>query len=141
MKSVIKWTSSMLVVSLMFVALAQADTLCTEGTTGCVASFTLTAGGVPILVTVGSDAEVPFDPFGFGADTSDVIKFLIPAGTGITVTGLTPAWIKFTASDGNPNTWALPAAGIPGCGLENEPICEPAGLFRFNFALTTPAGS
>jgi PEP-CTERM motif len=50
-------------------------TLCTESTSGCVASFPITAvGGSVITINAASDDEAIFDPFGLGADTSDQIQ-------------------------------------------------------------------
>jgi hypothetical protein len=74
-----------------------------------------------VTITVGADSESAFDPFGFGTDTSDQIKFdpiLDPVSQNFN-------WVKFTASDGNPNSWAHPAIG------ENEPTGETAGQWIF----------
>jgi hypothetical protein len=90
-------------------------------TTGFVGN--LTPLNVPI--TVASDGESAFDPFGFGQDTSDAIKF-DPNSVGPAAVSLNPAWVQFTASDGNPYSWALPAAG------ENEPSGEAVGQWIFN---------
>jgi hypothetical protein len=53
--------------------------LCIENDTtgnGCVGTFTLlTASGATLTIQPGSDVEVPFDPFDFGFDSSDQIKF------------------------------------------------------------------
>ena len=75
------------------------------------------------VVNVASDGEVAFDPFGFGADTSDDIQFT--AGPGVWVpdpafaSSFGPGlWTEFTA--GGNDMWALPAV-IAGCGSENEP--------------------
>jgi hypothetical protein len=34
----------------------------------------------------------------------------------------------------NPNTWVLPAS-IPGCGVENEPTCEPIAVWNYSARL------
>ena len=72
--------------------------------------------GFPSFVTVASDGESSFDPFGFGADTSDGIKF----------SGFTNGpWIQAADSQwtqlSNAETWVLPAANPagPGCPGEN----------------------
>lgn len=51
--------------------------LCTEDSAaGCVGSFDLTlADGSAVTVQPASDGEAVFDPFGFGFDTSDQVKF------------------------------------------------------------------
>jgi hypothetical protein len=95
--------------------------VCTETATGCVTTIPT---AVPTL-TVGSDGEVPFDPFGAGFDTSDGIK-------------LNSSWVAnnfngafnqgFWTNIGN-FTWVLPAS-TP-CGAENEPVCEPIAYFDF----------
>jgi PEP-CTERM motif len=71
-----------------------------------------------------SDGESPFDPFGFGADTSD----------GIDLSGNGHVWTQAPGSIwtqlGTNQTWVLPAdlTGI-GCGMENTTTCEPIGHF------------
>ncbi len=82
----------------------------------------LTPLNVPI--TVGSDSESTFDPFGAGFDSSDQIKF-DPATVGPAAVNLNPNWVQFTASDGNPYSWALPAFN------ENEPVVETVGKWLF----------
>jgi hypothetical protein len=77
--------------------------------------------GLNHSIVVASDGEVAFDPFGFGGDTSDDIKF----GTELGAVSLNPNWVQFTASDGNPSTWALPAM------MENEPPSESVGSWIF----------
>jgi hypothetical protein len=74
-------------------------------------------------IVVASDGEAAFDPFGFGADTSDGIQ-LTSAWTPVTSTGSFGAglWQEIPGT----NTWVLPAV-ITGCGSENEPTCEPVG--------------
>lgn len=72
--------------------------------------------------TVASDGEATFDPYGAGYDTSDGISF----STNFTWNLVSGAgWVGLPN-----NTWVLPAnlTGI-GCGAENEPICEPKGLW------------
>ena len=49
----------------------------------------------------------------------------------LTVTNLSPAWVDVSASTPGAATFVLPAT-IPGCGSENEPACEPTGVFIFN---------
>ncbi len=44
------------------------------------------------------------------------------------ITSASPDWIYVPGP--NP-TWVLPAS-IPGCGNENEPACEPTGIWYFN---------
>jgi hypothetical protein len=72
-------------------------------------------------VTVASDGESVFDPFGAGFDTSDGIDFTHQAEA--------PNWIQATDSSWTQigaQTWVLPA-NLGACGNENEPICEPVG--------------
>ena len=47
----------------------------------------MTTNGTLLLISGASDDEDVFDPFGYGFDTSDQIKF---AGEGVTVTGEVP---------------------------------------------------
>jgi hypothetical protein len=94
--------------------------ICTEdATAGCTGTILTSA---PAL-TVGSDGESAFDPFGAGFDTSDGIE-------------LNSNW---AATDNNgwtqlsdTFTWVLPAnlTGI-GCGVENNTTCEPIGQWFF----------
>jgi hypothetical protein len=70
---------------------------------------------------VASDGESSFDPFGFGADTSDGLNFSAVPFVWTQATGST--WTDL----GN-QTWVLPAT-IPGCGSENNTTCEPIGDF------------
>jgi hypothetical protein len=65
-----------------------------------------------------------------------VTAFLFAAGVladGVSVTTSSPGWVQIA-----PNTFVLPAnlSGI-GCGTENEPTCEPVGVFNFNVAFAT----
>jgi hypothetical protein len=91
-----------------------------DSTTGFVGSLAF-AGSPTILVA--SDGEVrPFDPFGFGADTSDGIQFprpwtLISGGLG---------WKEIPNPNSTTDAWVLPGnlSGI-GCGVENNTTCEP----------------
>jgi hypothetical protein len=83
----------------------------------------LTPLNVPI--TVASDGEAPFDPFGVGYDSTEQIKF-DPNSVGPAAVSLNPAWQQFTANDGNPYSWALPAIA------ENEPSGEAVGHWQFN---------
>jgi hypothetical protein len=77
-----------------------------------------------VTITVASDGESFFDPFGFGQDTSDQIKF-DQSSVGPAAVNLNPAWVQFTASDGNPFSWANPAIG------ENGNPTEAVGLWSF----------
>jgi PEP-CTERM motif len=77
--------------------------------------------GSPYIVA--SDGEAVFDPFGFGADTSDGINFSVVGHV----------WNQAPGSIWTPlgnQTWVLPAdlTGI-GCGIENSTTCEPIGHF------------
>jgi hypothetical protein len=85
-------------------------------------------------ITIASDGEVGFDPFGAGFDTSDGIQLTVttdePVGTwaldGVSGAG----WQNFqTAGFDN---WVLPGdlTGV-GCGAENEPTCEPVPKWDF----------
>ena len=47
----------------------------------------------------------------------------------IAITNASPAWQQV----GTGATWVLPSV-IPGCGNENEPSCEPTGVFYGNVA-------
>jgi len=96
--------------------------LCTEDpVSGCVAG--LTVGNVDLAITVASDGESSFDPFGAGYDTSDGIQF----NDGYT-------WVMQSSVIGwqqiNSTTWVLPADLTSiGCGRENETTCEPVGAW------------
>lgn len=90
---------------------------------GCVARIANTS------IYVASDAEIFFDPFGSGMDTSDGIvvpaNYAFMGGNG---------WVKLASSLAvfpNSQTWVLPGnlTGI-GCGSENETTCEPTITFR-----------
>jgi hypothetical protein len=77
-------------------------------------------------INVASDGEASFDPFGFGADTSDGIQ-LTSSWQPVTATGAFAAgfWQEIPGT----NTWVLPAT-TP-CGTENEPSCEPVAEWFF----------
>ena len=81
-----------------------------------------------------SDGEDAFHPFDITHDVSDAVR-------------LNPIWSQDAASswefwgaDLNGNqVWDLPAA-VPGCGNENEPKCEPTGIWdAAGFFWTVPA--
>jgi hypothetical protein len=105
---------------------AQTIVLCEEfgeSIGGCVADL---SGTLPVL-TVASDGESAFRPFGAGFDISDGIV-------------LNSSWIPdpaFAAAFApgfwqlipGTFTWVLPA-GTP-CGTENEPSCEPVAKWFF----------
>jgi hypothetical protein len=85
-------------------------------------------GPIP-LITVGSDGESGFDPFAFGADTSDGIKFT--DGASWTLAPGVVGWVPVATTDGSA-VWVLPAnLTAIGCGTENEPTCEPVGMWNF----------
>jgi hypothetical protein len=96
--------------------------LCTEGaSTGCVMS--LGTGGTSI--TVGSDGEATFDPFGAGSDTSDGIQF-DSQWVGANTTG----WVELTGPNSlGGNTWVLPACDSGGT-CENGNVNEPVGTWE-----------
>ena len=97
-------------------------------------------GGASLFIA--SDGEIVFDPFGFGADTSDGIILNAAAGQTWTPDNTNGAfnagyWTQIDGSYGGtlyPNTWVLPAS-IAGCGAENEPVCEPIALFDYSAPL------
>jgi len=115
----------MLVVCVLFLCASlgyASTTLCTEdNATGCVAAV---FHGPTYNVTVVGDGETAIDPFHGGFDISDGIDF----------SGYTPlfqfvgqaGWVQLTTGP-----WVLPAdlTGV-GCGIENEPVCEPIGQWR-----------
>jgi hypothetical protein len=97
---------------------------------GCVASIPTSN---PQLF-VASDGESPFDPFGFGADTSDGIQLNAswtpdPAFASAFAPGF---WTRIPGTF----TWVLPAA-TPG-GTENEPTFEPIAKWDFLGAQWAP---
>jgi hypothetical protein len=72
-------------------------------------------------IDVASDGESSFDPFGAGFDTSDGINFNLY--TINFVFDGQPGWQQLTNG-----AWVLPAdLSSVGCGVENEPVCEPIG--------------
>jgi hypothetical protein len=87
--------------------------LCTEdANNGC--KVTLPVAGTTI--TVASDGEAVFDPFGFGADTSDGVQL---DSNWVAQKG---AWQNVWVNIGN-NTWVLPACVGGVC--ENNRVFEP----------------
>lgn len=90
--------------------------LCSEDPVGgCV--IALPVGGTSI--TVASDGEAPFDPFGYGKDTSDGIQ-LDSIWVGLQTNG----WNQIAGT----NTWVLPACDANG-KCENANISEPVGVW------------
>jgi len=55
------------------------------------------------------------------------VSLAAPGALAITIFNASPAWLP-VATGANTATWVLPAT-IPGCGSENEPTCEPTGIF------------
>ena len=124
---------------------------CNEGTGVCSdgSSGTPIQAGVVIELTepggaglkIASDGEITFDPFGFGADTSDEIILIAAAGQTWTPDNTNGAfnpgfWTNIDGSYGGasyPGTWVLPAS-TP-CGIENEPACEPIGVWDYSAPL------
>jgi hypothetical protein len=83
---------------------------------------------LPGIITIGSDGEAPFDPFGAGYSTSDGITFQGYDNNAWQFIGQT-GWQEF-ASGGGPffSTWVLPAdLSSIGCGVEPATTCEPVG--------------
>lgn len=105
--------------------------LCTEDpVTGCVTAIGAVVGGLQVGISVGSDGEAAWDPFGAGYDTSDGISFNI--GNIFTPDNSNGAfnpgfWTQINSTQYGPYTWVLPAS-TP-CGNENEPACEPVAYF------------
>jgi PEP-CTERM motif len=135
--------------------MAGAQTItCSESTGACSdgSAGTPIQGGVVIELTepggaglkIASDGEITFDPFGFGADTSDGVILIAAAGQTWTPNNFNGAFDTgfWTPIDGQypagsplyPNTWVLPAS-IPGCGAENEPSCEPIAVWNYSAPL------
>jgi hypothetical protein len=85
-----------------------------------------TGFGTPSPYVVGSDGEAHYDPFGFGADTSDGLNFsTVPHDWSLVNT--TSGWVPVPGLD---KTWVLPADLTSiGCGVENNVTCEPIGDF------------
>jgi hypothetical protein len=128
-----------------FPALSRADIIL--GTEDPVNGF---VGPLPITgnpggtITVASDGESAFDPFGAGFDTSDGIQGILnwvpdPGHANAFLPGF---WTQLLDPTGAPTgTWVLPAV-TPG-GSENEPQYEPiAGWFLpgFIFLNLPPSG-
>jgi hypothetical protein len=84
-------------------------TLCTEDPgAGCVGLFTLTLGdGSVLTVEPASDGEGFFDPFGFGFDTSDQIRFTCTTAGACEVVSNVP----------EPGSLAILGAALAGLGL------------------------
>ena len=89
-----------------------------EGSNGISPVYTISG----TAITIGSDGEASYDPYGFGHDTSDGINFNDanwvedPSASGAFAAGF---WTNLAES----SIWVLPAS-TP-CGSENEPACEP----------------
>ena len=84
------------------VGFANLGQLCNEGGSGCFGTFQLTTtSGAMLTIDAGSDAEVVFDPFGFGFDSSDQIRF-----TGVTPVNPAP----------EPSSMALLFGGLAALG-------------------------
>ena len=98
---------------------------CTETAAGAVCDL-LAESGFPGFVTVASDGESSFDPFGFGADTSDGIQFTL-FDNGPWIQAADSQWTQIAGGVG---TWVLPAisAGGPGCPGENA--IDTSGCFE-----------
>jgi hypothetical protein len=79
-----------------------------------------------ITITVASDGEAYFDPYGYGNDTTDGIQF--PAGLAVQCTS--QVWVQTV-----PNTWVLPAVN------ENEPSYETAGVFNLGVPFAAGLGT
>jgi hypothetical protein len=118
----------LLMVVLAFTAtVSMAGVICTEDPVlGCV--IQLPVGGTT-TAWVASDGESGFDPWGFGADTSDQIA--LNAGWEQTA-GST--WIPCPNCTNPPfagaNIWVLPACDVNGV-CENGNVLEPIGFFDF----------
>jgi hypothetical protein len=80
-------------------------------------------------IQVASDGEFHFDPFGYGADTSDGISF--PSDWHVLPTPYTAQyWVQLLDPNNQPtNTWVLPASDI-GWGAENNNTFEPIGTWQ-----------
>ena len=123
---------------------APQTSLCTEDpSAGCV--LALPVGGTSM--SVASDGEAGFDPWGYGADTSDQVALdaLWVGGA-----GWTPCPNCTNPPFGGANIWVLPACGPLGCenGNPGEPIGKwdaPGNLWNFNgtieWTLTEADGS
>jgi hypothetical protein len=93
-----------------------ATIICTEDSGGAVCDL-LASSGFPGFVSVASDGESPFDPYGAGFDTSDGIQFTL-FDNGPWIQAADSQWTQIAGGVG---TWVLPAAtaGGPGCPGEN----------------------
>jgi len=78
-------------------------------------------------ITIGSDGESAFEPFGVNFDVSDAIQmssqFVTDPGFAASF-GPADGWIKAGKQSAFVQTWALPASS-GSCGSENERTCEP----------------
>lgn len=91
-------------------------------------------GTLPVTqfsITVGSDGEGSFDPFGAGYDTSDGISGILgwQPDPGYAAAFAPGFWTQLLDASGGPTgSWVLPA--VTPAGVENEPGFEPvAGWF------------
>src|SRR5262245_57779250 len=103
----------------------------TDGCTGQI-GITMADGETVVTVTMGSDGEQPFDPFGFGFNVGDAISFANLGDTTVQSLGL--GWTNLN-SDGADlgSSWVLPAdLTAIGCGVEPQTTCEPTGDFIFS---------
>ncbi len=83
--------------------------------------------GFPGSVSVASDGESGFDPYGAGFDTSDGIQFNTELVGGTFVQAADSVWAVVIGPSGT-QTWVLPAvtAGGPGCpenNIDSTPGC------------------
>ena len=94
---------------------------CVEGDSGAVCDL-LAESGFANFVSVASDGESPFSPYGATFDTSDGIQFT-NFGNGPWTQAADSQWTQIpgTGGTGENGTWVLPAAtaGGPGCPGEN----------------------
>src|SRR5262245_42861130 len=133
----VKWALSVA----LFANLSFGVTICTETASGATAGdaamgqmFGGCINSIPTsnpLLFVASDGEVSFRPFNLQIDVSDAI--MLTTGW---VAQANNAWTQL------PGTfiWYLPSV-IPGCGTENEPVCEPIGAWfapGFLWSAATP---
>ena len=80
--------------------------------------------------TFASDGEVYFDPFGYGADTSDGIQFPAAARYNFILEAGVSGWVQVTTATSV--TWVLPANLTSiGCGAEPNTTCEPIGKWQY----------
>jgi hypothetical protein len=59
------------------------------------------------------------------------VSIAAPGALALTLFNASPEWVPVDTG-ANTATWVLPAS-IPGCGSENEPTCEPTGIFYGDF--------